>query len=70
MKRKMLRLTLALVLVLSMGLMTALPASAADLTPITATPGDDTAGATAVTYTMAFTTGSSGNLTVVSMTFP
>ena len=55
MKRKFLSVLIALVLVLSFSLVTAVPASAAALTSVTATPTDTTAGAT-TTYTIAFTT--------------
>jgi len=66
---KIWRLTLALVLVLSMGLVMAVPAMADVLPTVTATPDNDVAGATA-NYLIEFTTATSGNLTTVDMEFP
>ena len=63
------RVAVALMLVLSFSLVTAVPASAAGtLTSVSATTDNSTVGATA-NYTLAFTTATTGNITTIVMAF-
>jgi len=62
------RVSIALVMVLSFSLMTAVPVSAGTLTGVSATTDNSTAGATA-NYTIDFTTATSGNITTIVMAF-
>jgi hypothetical protein len=63
------RIAIALVLALGLSLIPALPAGAADLTDVTATPDVNVAGATA-NYTIAFTANTTGTIAVITMEFP
>jgi nitrous oxidase accessory protein NosD len=71
-KRRFVSILLALALLLSLNVVTALPAAANPVNPlgdVTATPSDYTAGAI-TDYTIAFTTGTSANISSVDMQFP